>query len=383
MTGDGQLATTRPGVELVFVWAFIGIRAFDLLQAAIAITAGSLRRSTEPPLDVGLLIAVACESLVLGWWLLRRRSLLPFRWPMTGDVALSVCVIALVPLYVAPAARINTWTMWSYAVTLSTVVLLAAGLDHALPVFAGAGALAVSYAAVTALPASDTAAARMTAIVNALAYLGFALLAFVVARFIRNLAIAADSARQRVAELEQERSRAIVHQMLSFLQLDRFAAASEGDRALMVAQARAKHRQMRSFVDGTGGSADLRACVDGILELHPALGVRPVVQIEPPLRLRAAALDQLALALDTALVNAEQHAPGACVTVEVRSEADHVLVLVRDDGPGFDSQEQPVRFGIGHILGDQLREIGGRGEVRSVRGEGTQVRIMVPRELQA
>lgn len=248
-----------------------------------------------------------------------------------------------------------------------------------VPVLAGAGALTISYAAVTALPAGS-AAARMTAIVNSLAYLGFALLAFVVARSVRNLAVAADSARERVAQLEQERSRAVVHQMLSFLQLDRFAAADDRERTLMIAQARAKHRQMRTYVDGTGGASDLQACVDGILELHPALGVRPDMYIEPDVRLRAAALDQLGLALDTALANAEQHAPGARVTVAVRSEADHVLVLVCDDGGGFDPQLQPASFGIGQILGRQLQEIGDRGEVHSVIGEGTQVRITVPRE---
>ena len=79
-----------------------------------------------------------------------------------------------------------------------------------------------------------------------------------------------------------------------------------------------------------------------------------------------------------ALANAEQHAPGASVTVTVQAEGEHVAVTVRDDGPGFDQASRLPGFGIREILGRHLAEVGGRGEIQSVPGGGTQVRIIVP-----
>jgi hypothetical protein len=220
MVGGGRPAATRPGVELALVWAFLGIRAFVLVQAAIAVAAGSLSRSGNPPLDGVLLSAVAAESLLLGRWLLRRRSFLPLRWPVAADIALSVLVLALAPTYIPAAARVDSWTFWAYPVTLGTSLLVGAALAPLVRVLAVSGALTVAYAAVVAVPLFSDAALRMTAAVNSLAFPGFALVAFLVSRFVRDLASAADAARERVADLEQDRSRALVHDLLVYLRLD-------------------------------------------------------------------------------------------------------------------------------------------------------------------
>ena len=50
---------------MALVWAFLGIRAFVLIQAAVAVAAGSLSRSDNQPLDAALLGLVAIESLQL------------------------------------------------------------------------------------------------------------------------------------------------------------------------------------------------------------------------------------------------------------------------------------------------------------------------------
>lgn len=366
-------------MELALVWAFLGIRAFDLTQALVALASGSLRKASDPALDVWLVIAVAAESLLLGRWLLRRGSMLPFRWPIAADFVLAVGVVAAAPAYIPVAGRLDTWTMWAYPVTLSTAVLLSASLGRLAEVLAGTGALALIYVAVVALPLAGDVAARATAAVNALAFPGFAVVAFLVSRFVRNLASAADAARKRVTELEQEHSRAVVHDLLTYLRLDRFAAADDRTRALMIAQAEAKHEQMRSYVDGSGGTRDLQERMNAVLQLHPGLSVRRAGPAEPHVQLPDDVMEQLGRAFDTALANVEQHAPGACVMVSVQIEGDHVAVTVDDDGPGFDHASRPPGFGIREILGRHLEEVGGRGEVHSVRGGGTQVRIIVPR----
>jgi signal transduction histidine kinase len=378
--GAGRPAAARPGVELALVWAFLGLRAFVLGQAAVAVAAGSLSRSDSPPLDAALLGAMAVESLLLGRWLTRRRSMLPFGWPVVADFGLSVLVLALAPAYIAPAARVDTWIIWAYPVALSTTLLVGTALATLAQALAVSGALSVAYVAAVAVPLFDNPAQRMTTVVNATTFPGFAALAFLVARFMRDLASGADAARKRVAELEQDRSRALIHELLVYLRLDRFAQADNETRTIMIAQAQAKHEQMRSYVDGTVDPRGLKARIDGVLQLHPGLPVCSQVEVGPDVRMPGDALEQLERALDTALANAEQHAPGANVVLSVRSETDHLSVTVRDDGPGFNAASTLAGFGISEVLGRQLAGVGGTGVVESRPGTGTVVRIMVPLE---
>src|ERR1035438_10414182 len=174
----GRFPATGQGVELAVVWAFLGIRAFDLLQGTVALAAGSLRKSSDPVLDIGLFITVAAESLLLSRWLLKRGSTRSSRWPIALDFTLSACVVASAPAYIPSAARLDTWTMWAYPVTLSTIVLLAVAFARPMPVLITSGTLAIIYLGVVALPLDTNVGARSTALVNALAFPGFAMVAF-------------------------------------------------------------------------------------------------------------------------------------------------------------------------------------------------------------
>ena len=268
--------------------------------------------------------------------------------------------------------------MWPYPVTLSTVVLLGASFVRWRYVLASSCALALLYVTVMALPLTGDSTGRSTAVVNSLAYPGFAVLAFLFTRFVRRLATIADEARARVAQLEREQGKARVHELLSYLRLDRFAESDEEMRLIMVADAQAKYEEMRSYVYGTDDLGDLDAHMRKALKLHPRLRVRTVVNVDSGAELAEEVLEQLQRALDTALSNAEQHAAGAEVVVSARSEGGQLIVTVRDDGPGFDLASTPRGFGIGEILGRQLEVVGGHGIVDSAPGRGTEVRIIVP-----
>ena len=380
IASGGRFPEMRPRVEFTLVWAFLGLRAFDLGQAVIALASGSLSKSIAPGLDAGLLAVVVAESLLVGLWLFRRRSLLPYRWPAAADLVLSLLVVASVPVYLSPAARLDVWTMWAYPVTLSSAVLAGAAIISLARVVAVSGAIALTYLAVVAFPLANDTTGRATAFVNAVAYPGFALLIFFVARFIRSLASAADSARKRVAELEKDRSRALIHDLLVYLRIDRFAEADDQTRTIMVAQAQAKYEQMRRYVDGGPGEADVKACLDDVLQLHPRLSIKSVVHVEHGIRLADEPREQLERAVDTALSNVEQHAPGADVVVAMRSDAHYVTVTVSDNGPGFEETATPQGFGISEILGRHLEGIGGWCTVKSRPGQGTEVHITVPRK---
>ncbi len=377
----GRSAPVRPAVDATLMWTFLGIRGFVLAQSAVALSTGTLTESGGKVLSAALMAAVAVESVVLGAGLARRRSLAPAGWQAWADIALAVVVLALVPVYITAGAGMYTWTMWPYPVTLTTAVLAGAALRRLGPVLAVSGALGLTYALVTAVPMSGNALWRGTAVVNSLAFLGFAALTFLMCRFVRELASAADAARVRVAELEQDRSRALVHDLLVYLRLDQFATASDEARRAMTAAALARHDRLRSWVDGTGGPQTLGERVQAVLRSHPALAVHNGHGAGHDGQLPGEVLDQVEIALDTALANVEQHAPGARVGLTVRWDADRVTLEVRDDGPGFDQASTRPGFGVAEVLGRQLAAVGGSGSVESGPGAGTLVTITVPRTL--
>jgi signal transduction histidine kinase len=359
------------------VFGVLSLRAFDLLQGTFALATGSLTASTNPRLELTVFMLLVVESILLGAWLAKRRSLQPCAWPILADFCLALVTVGLVPAYISRSA---VWTMWPWPVpvTLSTVVLLGASFARWRYVLASSCALALVYVAVMVLPLSGDSLGRSTALVNSLAYPGFAVLAFLFTRFVRRLATIADDARARVAELEREQGKARIHELLGYLRLDRFAKSDQEMRLIMIADARAKYEEMRSYVYGTEHLGDLDAHMRKALKLHPNLHVRTVINVDSGAGLAEEVLEQLQRALDTALSNAEQHAAGAEVVLSARSEGGRLIVTVRDDGPGFDLASTPRGFGIGEILGRQLEVVGGHGAVDSAPGRGTEVRITVP-----
>jgi signal transduction histidine kinase len=87
----------------------------------------------------------------------------------------------------------------------------------------------------------------------------------------------------------------------------------------------------------------------------------------------------LVAAAREALVNAARHAGVQTVSLYAEVEGDELSVFVRDRGAGFDIDGVgDSRHGVrGSIIGRMNRH-GGRAEIRSAPGEGTEVRLMLP-----
>lgn len=86
-----------------------------------------------------------------------------------------------------------------------------------------------------------------------------------------------------------------------------------------------------------------------------------------------------------ALLNAAEHAaePGP-IRVYAEIERDRVEVFVRDRGAGFDPAGVPAdRRGVRESIVGRMRRAGGRAEVRSTPGSGTEVSLELPRPLAA
>jgi signal transduction histidine kinase len=80
------------------------------------------------------------------------------------------------------------------------------------------------------------------------------------------------------------------------------------------------------------------------------------------------------------MVNAGKHADVRTLSLYAEVEPQQVSVFVRDRGVGFDPDRVPDdRHGVqGSIIGRMERH-GGTVEVRSTPGEGTEIRLFMPR----
>ena len=147
--------------------------------------------------------------------------------------------------------------------------------------------------------------------------------------------------------------------------------------------AREQERELREWLFGTsptqssGLAPALRQVAARFEDSH---GGRAQVLVADDLpRLDDARCDALAGAVGEALTNAGKHGRAARVTVYVEPEGDGVFCSVKDDGAGFDPASTPEGIGLSRSIRGRMSDVGGRVEVVSAPGRGTEVRLWLPR----
>lgn len=183
----------------------------------------------------------------------------------------------------------------------------------------------------------------------------------------------------RIREQERAEFAAMVHdQVLHTLALIQRSTVA-GSPAYRLA--RAQERTLRNWLYKPTGSPteQLAAALEqvaGEVEDAYAITVEVVAVGDADTSDRVQAL---VAAAREALVNAARHAQVATVSLYAEVESDQVSVFVRDRGVGFDpGTAPPGRHGLrGSIIGRMERH-GGRAEIISAPGEGTEVRLTMP-----
>jgi signal transduction histidine kinase len=158
---------------------------------------------------------------------------------------------------------------------------------------------------------------------------------------------------------------------------------ADSDPAL-ASVARTSDRELRSWLyggeatDRVGFDALVRRTVERIASGYDQqVTVNVLCDDEPP----ATIADALAAAIGEAVTNAAKHAGAATVVVFVESVPDEgrLFASVRDDGRGFDiTSALAARRGIVRSINERLALVGGRAEVTSTPGKGTEVQMWVP-----
>jgi len=151
--------------------------------------------------------------------------------------------------------------------------------------------------------------------------------------------------------------------------------------------AREQDRELREFLFGAGPTADRGGAADVGPRLRAAAarfedafhGTADVVLAPDLPHLDATRADALAGAVGEALVNAGKHGGAERVTVYAEPDDDgFVYCTIRDNGRGFDPETLTEGIGLSRSIRGRMEEVGGRMEIESRPGAGTEVRLWLP-----
>src|SRR5205085_6503332 len=154
--------------------------------------------------------------------------------------------------------------------------------------------------------------------------------------------------------------------------------------------AREQERELRDYLFGaarasagaaTGTGTDvgppLRAAA-ARCEDHYGSRVQVLVADDLP-DLAPANVAALAGAAGAAMVNAGKHGAASKVLVYVEpSDGGGVFCSVKDDGSGFDPATTAEGVGLSRSIRGRMAEVGGRVDVKSAPGQGTEVVLWLP-----
>jgi signal transduction histidine kinase len=200
-------------------------------------------------------------------------------------------------------------------------------------------------------------------------------------------AIAAGTVAERLREAETEistvRAREEVARTLHDGVLQTLAVIQRrSDDDDLRSLARIQERDLRTFLfDRDRPPADLmsalRAASDLVARRH-GIDVHVVLADDLP-EVEPAIASALVGAVQEALTNAAKHSGASRIVVfaEPGEGAGAVFCSVRDDGCGFDTGSEPAGEGLRRSIRGRIDDVGGRTEVDSRQGRGTEVRLWV------
>jgi signal transduction histidine kinase len=223
-----------------------------------------------------------------------------------------------------------------------------------------------------------------------------------VSRVLRRSAVERDAAieeaareRERAARLAERdalgrRIHDSVLQSLALIakqgrQLSQRSTVTASEVKELVGLAATQERALRSLLIEVPAPHDAGAAplLPALQEAAAAVTAVPVaVNTTGDPTLPSSDLDELAAAVRQALENVVQHAEARGVTIFGEGDGREVIVSIRDDGVGFDYDEERFvregKLGMLHSMKGRIETLGGQMRVRSATGRGTEVEFRVP-----
>lgn len=194
-----------------------------------------------------------------------------------------------------------------------------------------------------------------------------------------------DERRERVRT--QERADVAAHLHDSVLQTLAILQKNSDDPRMVATLARRQERELREWLygDRLPSETTLRGALDAAAaQVEDDHGIPVDVVGVGDIEAMNAHAEALARAAGEAIVNAAKHSGAASIDVYAEVGGDEVAVFVRDRGAGFDPDEIPeseqgTKMGIRQSIVARMERHGGVAEIRSAPGDGTEVRLTMPR----
>ena len=179
----------------------------------------------------------------------------------------------------------------------------------------------------------------------------------------------------------QERAELAAHLHDSVLQTLALMQKRADEPREVAALARRQERELRSWLNAgsrRAAGASLAAALEAaVAEIEDAHGV-PVDLVAVGDRRLDERAEALVAATREAVLNAVKFAPDAAISVYAEVRGDAVEVFVRDRGPGFDLDAiPPDRRGLRESVLGRMERHGGRAEIHTRPGEGTEVELVM------
>jgi PAS domain S-box-containing protein len=164
--------------------------------------------------------------------------------------------------------------------------------------------------------------------------------------------------------------------------------AAQQNAETLVQAAQEAHANLRHHIlglhDSLAPQRDFYQALQAYLDsFQRAWGIETVLSLPPNERpvLPVAVENQLLHIVQEALVNIRKHAAARRVEVLITLQPAEMTVIISDNGQGFDPQAVPgvaqEHFGL-NIMRERAGQVGGRLEVRSTIGHGSQVFVYIP-----
>ena len=154
-----------------------------------------------------------------------------------------------------------------------------------------------------------------------------------------------------------------------------------GDPKAVTALARRQERELRQWLYGENpGSATLsEALAAEIIDVEDRHGVDVELVSVGDCELTTEVMAVVKAARE-AMVNAAKHSGAERIDVYAEADPDLLSVYVRDRGAGFDLADvEDDRMGVRGSIIERVKRVGGRAIIRTAPGEGTEVRLELPR----
>lgn len=376
---------------LVFRWVWLGWMSFVAL-----VDAGDYRRPA---------LAWASIGLAGAWtvWV----TISPRRWDQrTLWIDLGVCgwLIAVSALVVPDAYVLDRpFFATGYPLTAALSWGVRRGLRGGLVAGGVLGAVLIVTRPLNGVPLTDLPAREVRDLISGI--INYLVAGGAVGFVSLLLTRSAEALQEATGELVRERERAArlaereslareihdsVLQVLALIhkkgrELSRRGEIPPGEVARLGELAEQQEAELRSLIlrdpeRVPEGTTSLRNDLEALARAIPEVDV--VVSCVGPLWVERRVAAEIVAAVRQALANVVEHAGASKATVFAEEEEGRLLVSVRDDGVGFEYDEDALRAkgkaGVLKSMKGRVEDLGGAMDVTSAIGKGTEIELTVP-----